>query len=160
MRPEPPAGSMDSLADIKDAFERSVYRTPRLLLVEDDETDVIFIRRCLSRHGGDVPLTVARDGREALQLLREGGVERPYVILTDLNMPGMSGHEMIDEIRGDEDLKHSGIFVLSSSRLAGDIQRAYENNVAGYLTKQVPAEELSRNVGMVFDYCAAVHLPG
>ena len=160
MRPDPQARSVDTPADIEDAFERSVYRTPRLLLVEDDETDVIFIERCLNRHGTDVPLTVARDGREALQLLREGNVERPYVILTDLNMPGMSGHEMIDEIRSDMQLKHSVIFVLSSSRLTGDIQRAYENNVAGYLTKQVPAEQLSRNVGMVFDYCAAVHLPG
>lgn len=160
MPPETLTRAMDTLADMEDAFERSVYRTPRLLLVEDDETDVIFIERCRNRHGADVPLTVARDGKEALQLLREGDVERPYVILTDLNMPGMSGHEMIDEIRRDENLKHSVIFVLSSSRLAGDIQRAYENNVAGYLTKQVPAEELSRNIGMVFDYCASVHLPG
>ena len=66
---------------------------------------------------------------------------------------------MIDEIRDDSTLKDSVIFVLSSSRLAGDIQRAYGKNVAGYLTKQVPADELTKNLALVFDYCASVHLP-
>ena len=151
---------MHSIQTLSGAFERAERKTAHLLLVEDDETDVLFVERCLAKHEGKVPLTVARDGAEALQILRAGeDVKRPYVILTDLNMQGMSGHEMIDEIRDDSALKDSVIFVLSSSRLAGDIARAYDKNVAGYLTKQVPANELTKHLSLIFDYCTSVHLP-
>lgn len=142
------------------AFEKQERKPPHVLLVEDDETDVMFVRRCLAQRVSDVPLTVASDGLEALAYLREGRtVSRPYVVLTDLNMPGMSGHEMIEEIRADDDLKDSVVFVLSSSCLAGDIERAYRHNVAGYLSKQVPSDELNKRVQMIFDYCDTVHLP-
>lgn len=107
-----------------------------------------------------IALTVARDGAEALDILRdENRMAKPFVILTDLNMSGMSGHELIEEIRSDEMLQDSVIFVLSSSRLAGDIRQAYQFNVAGYLTKQSPGDALKRNVQLVFDYCAASNLP-
>ena len=150
---------MDTIKGTRRAFERSEQKTPHLLLVEDDETDVLFIERCLAAHGGNVPLAVARDGAEALDLLSTGSVARPFVILTDLNMPGMSGHELIEEIRSNEMLRDSVIFVLSSSQLAGDIGRAYRNNIAGYITKQAPVPDLTRKVNMIFDYCASVHLP-
>ncbi len=142
------------------SFNNHERKPPHILLVEDDETDVLFVKRCLARHSGDVPLTVARDGREALEVLRdEKASDHPFVIVTDLNMPGMSGHELIEEIRSDDLLKHSIVFVLSSSRLEGDIERAYRQNVAGYLSKQVPTNTLTKHVEMIFDYCAAVHLP-
>lgn len=142
------------------SFKKHERKTPHILLVEDDETDVLFVKRCLSRHSGDVPLTVAFDGEEALEVLRdEKASDHPFVIVTDLNMPGMSGHELIEEIRSDELLKHSIVFVLSSSRLESDIEQAYRHNVAGYLSKQVPTNTLTKYVEMIFDYCAAVHLP-
>lgn len=142
------------------SFRKRQKTTPHLLLVEDDETDVIFVKRTLEQHGATVPLAVARDGAEALKILRRGdNVRRPYVILTDLNMPGMSGHEMMEVIRADEELKDSVIFVLSSSRLEDDIDRAYEYNAAGYITKDAPTAELSESLRMIVDYCKAVHLP-
>ncbi len=151
---------MKSANDVSEDFDKLTRRTPQLLLVEDDETDVLFVRRCLANHGGDLDLSVARDGAEALDILRgKKPASRPFVILTDLNMPGMSGHEMISKIREDEELRDSVIFVFSSSRLAGDIRAAYRHNVAGYLTKHAPAAELARSVHMVFDYCDAVQLP-
>ena len=69
---------------------------PQILLVEDDETDALFVQRCLDKQGASIPLTLARDGSEALEILRgEDGLKKPFIILTDLNMPGMSGHELI-----------------------------------------------------------------
>ena len=151
---------MTQIKAISDAFERRERTTPHLLLVEDDETDILFVKRCLDRYGGTAELVVARDGAEALETLRDGAtVKRPYVIVTDLNMPGMSGHELLEEIRSDEALKDSVVFVLSSSCLAGDIERAYRHNVAGYLTKRVPTRQLKQSVEMIFDYCDSVHLP-
>ncbi len=140
-------------------FAKNERKAVRLLLVEDDETDVLFVQRCLAKHDAAVSLTVARDGSEALAILRDGSVAGvPYVVLTDLNMPGMSGHELIEEIRSDPTLAHNVIFVLSSSRLMGDIRRTYSHNVAGYLTKQEAPAEQKRQVNMILDYCTTVHL--
>ena len=133
---------------------------PQILLVEDDETDALFVQRCLNKQGASIPLTLARDGSEALEILRgEDGLKKPFIILTDLNMPGMSGHELIQEIRTDGDLRDSVIFVLSSSRLNEDIERCYAMNVAGYLTKDSDPVQLGRRISMLLDYCDAVHLP-
>lgn len=150
---------MRSANQVSKDFDKLTRKTPQLLLVEDDETDVIFIRRCLASHGSDISITVARDGTEALEILRsEDTIRRPFVILTDLNMPGMSGYELIVEIRADELLQDSVVFVLSSSRLTGDIRRAYQYNVAGYLTKHASADDLKKSISMVFDYCNSVQL--
>ena len=151
---------MIELSQLSCDFARSERRTAHLLLVEDDETDVLFVKRCLAKYGADIPLTIARDGAEALEILRSReNASHTHVILTDLNMPGVSGHELIEAIRADAALANSVIFVLSSSRLTGDIRRCYGFNIAGYLTKQRPPRELEKDIMMIFDYCTSVHLP-
>lgn len=132
---------------------------PCLLLVEDDDFDIIFMQRSIKKSDYDISLVVARDGAEALDLLRAGSVKHPYIIVTDINMPGMSGHEMIEEIRAEEKLKKSVIFILSSSELSEDIDRAYENNVVGYISKQQSSENVEDSVDMLLKYCSHVNLP-
>ena len=151
---------MDGSHRINGALNNQIKRVPDILLVEDDETDIMFMRRCLAAHGSGARLIVAHDGCEALQLLRDGqSVSRPFVIITDLNMPGMSGHELLSELRADLELKNSVVFIISSSCLSGDIDQAYFHNVAGYISKQSPAPELRKCISMFFDYCETVHLP-
>ncbi len=134
--------------------------TPSILLVEDDETDVLFIRRCLASLGSERCLVVARDGVEALEILASRkAIQKPYVIMTDLNMPGMSGHELIEQVRCTDCLRNSVIFVVSSSRLEADIERSYSKNVAGYITKDAPIEHLTANIRLLVEYCQTVHLP-
>lgn len=143
-----------------DHYKRQERRNPCLLIVEDDETDILFIQRCLNQYPENIPMVVARDGSEALEILRDPKrIARPYVIVTDLNMPGMSGHELIAEIRVDEKLRDSVVFVLSSSGLIGDIRQAYSANVAGYLNKQANLAEMKKSFAMIFDYCVLVDLP-
>lgn len=133
---------------------------PCLLLVEDEEFDVKFMQRSIKKSGYDISLVVARDGGEALDLLRAGDiVKSPYIIVTDINMPGMSGHEMIEKIRADESLKRSIIFVFSSSKLSEDIDRAYENNIAGYISKQQSSDNVLDSIDMLLKYCSHVNLP-
>ena len=154
------SGSVRHFSSIAADFEKVEPSTPELLLVEDDETDILFVSRCLAKADSALPLVIARDGLEALDILRKGRAEgRHFVVLTDLNMPGMSGHEMIAEIRGDTTLSDLVIFVLSSSSLAGDIRRAYSQNVAGYLSKQGSIEQQKLNIAVVADYCRVVNLP-
>ena len=134
-------------------------KTPTLLLIEDDETDVFLVRRSLAKHGGDINLKVARDGTEALEMLApDGEVQKPFVILTDLNMPGMSGYEFLDVIRSDGRLSDSLVFVISSSDLPEDVDRAYASAASGYIVKDLQPEKMMKAVNLVFDFCETFQL--
>ncbi|WP_319412845.1 response regulator [uncultured Cohaesibacter sp.] len=130
-----------------------------LLLVEDDQADVFLVKRALTKHGSKIRLAVARDGAEALDLLRQGQIKRPYVILSDLNMPGMSGYELLNEIRQDDTLKDSIIFVISSSSLSDDVKIAYEHLASGYIVKEMEPARMARSMALLFDFCEIIRLP-
>jgi DNA-binding NarL/FixJ family response regulator len=119
----------------------------------------MLVQRCLAFFGKGVVLFVARDGEEALEILSTNSLVRPYVIVTDLNMPGMSGLELIERIRSTADLCNNVIFVLSSSRLEEDIQRSYMFNIAGYICKDTSTQELAASIRTVVSFCKTVHLP-
>lgn len=110
---------------------------PSLLLVEDDEVDVMAVRRALARHGGDLALTRARNGVEALEVLRRTGpgTVRPCLVLLDLHMPQMGGLEFLDALRGDPELRRTPVFMLTSSDEVDDRRAAYDRGVAGYIVK-------------------------
>ena len=117
-----------------------IRQTPTVLLVEDDEVDVMVIRRAFQKSRIQAPLVVASDGMEALEILRgEGGKSRlapPYIVLLDLNMPRMNGIEFLDELRRDPELRTTVVFVLTTSDAPGDVQAAFAHCVAGYFCKR------------------------
>jgi len=134
-----------------------------LLLVEDDEVDVQGLKRAFSKSRIGNPITVARDGIEALEILRgENGqtkLAKPHLILLDLNMPRMNGLEFLDAIRADEDLKASVVFMITTSKAEEDKARAYEKNVAGYIVKQDPANTFMQAVALLEHYWKIVEFP-
>lgn len=133
------------------------------LLVEDDDVDVMGMRRAFSQLKIANPMVVTRNGLEALAALRgEGGfdrVETPFIILLDLNMPKMNGIEFLDEIRKDPKLKTSVVFVLTTSSQDRDRVSAYERNVAGYVVKAKPMESFLDALNMIDHYWRVVELP-
>jgi CheY-like chemotaxis protein len=134
-----------------------------LLLVEDDEVDVQGLKRAFAKSRIGNPITVARDGVEALEILRgENGqakLAKPHLILLDLNMPRMNGLEFLEAIRADEDLKTSVVFMITTSRAEEDKARAYEKNVAGYIVKQDPANTFMQAVALLEHYWKIVEFP-
>jgi hypothetical protein len=135
-----------------------VSRT-RILLVDDDEADVFHFQRLGKKCGLASEIVVARSGDDALALLRRNADEgQHFVIVTDLNMPGMTGHELIEEVRADDRLASSVIFVISTSDLPDDLDRAYERHVAGYIIKDEEGAQLSEGVQMLSHYLKAVTL--
>jgi len=134
-----------------------------LLLVEDDEIDVEAIKRALEETKVVNPIRLARDGIEGLEILRgENGqekIESPYVILLDINMPRMDGFEFLEQIRADEALMNSIVFMLTTSSSDSDMMRAYEKNIAGYIVKSRAGDGFLKAVDMLDRYWRVVELP-
>jgi CheY-like chemotaxis protein len=133
-----------------------------VLLVDDDQICRHGVRRALSKQGLSNRVFEARHGIEALEMLRgtngRNSIPRPVTILLDLNMPQMTGHEFLNEIRDDPALQDSNVFVISTSMSAGDIQRCYRKNVAGYVTKSGGSDAFSDLACMLREYWRAVRL--
>jgi len=109
-----------------------------ILLVDDDDIDVMNVRRAFERGNISNPLYVASDGIEALRMLRSNEVPQGRrIILLDLNMPRMSGIEMLRSLRADPVLKNTPVVVLTTSNEDRDRTEAYGLHVAGYLLKPV-----------------------
>ncbi len=107
-----------------------------ILLVEDDEIDVMNVRRAFTKGKIENPLFHAPDGIAALEMLR--GETMPHerrLVLLDINMPRMNGLEFLRELRADPDLADVVVVVLTTSNAARDRIEAYELHVAGYLIK-------------------------
>jgi chemotaxis family two-component system response regulator Rcp1 len=100
--------------------------TPRILLVEDNAGDAQLMRIAFGDVLPDARLSVIADGETALHTLRGGGP--PDLVLLDLNLPRLSGHELLAALRGGEDpaLRRVPVVVLSSSQAAADVRRSYE----------------------------------
>lgn len=137
--------------------------TVQILLVDDDEVDVMAIQRAFRRAKIGNPIHVARDGIEALAILRgqPGGqpLPRPFLILLDLNMPRMNGIEFLEQLRADPDLHDSVVFVLTTSDDEEDKSRAYHQHIAGYIVKSDPAKGFMQAIEMLQAYWRVVELP-
>ena len=113
-------------------------RLLNLLLVEDDEVDVMNVRRAFAKSHIMNPLFVAGNGVEALEMLRHGEVPKNRrLVLLDLNMPRMNGIEFLREVRQDPELCATPVVVLTTSNDDRDKIEAYNLNIAGYLVKPV-----------------------
>lgn len=125
-------------------------RSAQILLVEDNRGDVLLTRRAFKDAKIDNQLTVASTGEEALAILRKEGVHAdsrmPDIILLDINLPQMSGKEVLREIKQDDKLKRIPVIVLSSSRAESDVIKSYELHANGYITKPVKLNELSEAI--------------
>ena len=133
------------------------------LVVEDDDVDVIALKRAFKQLKIANKQIFAGDGVEALEYLRgQGGREKiqaPYIVLLDLNMPRMSGLEFLEEIRHDQELNQSVVFVLTTSNDDRDKCSAYEKNVAGYIVKSEPTAGFLEAITMLDHYWRVVELP-
>ena len=133
------------------------------LIVDDDQVSVMAIKRALKKLRILNPIRVARDGQEALDILRgECGEERilpPYLVTLDINMPRMNGIECLKQVRSDPDLKKLIVFVLTTSANDEDVMNAYNFNVAGYIIKPVTFSKFMEAVGLLENYWLLNEIP-
>lgn len=123
------------------------HRPARVMLIEDNHGDVLLIRRAFKEANIATQICVATNGEAALSMLckeREWAeLETPDFILLDLNLPQMSGHEVLWEIKQDPALRHIPVVVLSSSRAVKDVTNSYHQHANGYIVKPLGLEDFN-----------------
>lgn len=143
----------------------SPLRTVNVLLVEDDDLDAEAFERALRSARIANPIHRAADGDEALKMLTgEDGHARvpdPAIVVLDLNMPRMSGLEMLDRLRASDDprLRRMVVFVLTTSTDEVDRGAAYDKHVAGYIVKTSAADDFVQVTQLLQSYWRVVELP-
>ncbi|MGE0401855.1 MAG: response regulator [Kofleriaceae bacterium] len=135
-------------------------RALNILLVEDDEVDVMTVRRAFAKARITNPIFVASDGIQALEMLRNETVPPSRrVVLLDINMPRMNGIECLREIRKDPTLAALTVVVLTTSNEDRDRVEAYQLNVAGYLLKPVTFTEFAEVMATLNKYWTLMEMP-
>lgn len=127
-----------------------------VLLVEDSPTDRLIAVQALKLAPIRTTLKFAEDGVEAMAYLRAGArdpaVQRPHLILLDLNLPRMDGRAVLAELKADEDLRLIPVVVLTTSSARDDVMRAYALHANSYLTKRVDFSEFTQAIATTMSY--------
>lgn len=134
-----------------------------ILLVEDDEVDVMNVKRAFKKNNVTNPLFVCNNGLEAIEFLTQrlasNPAEVPRIILLDLNMPKMGGIEFLRELRKNNELKNISVFVMTTSNEDRDKVDAYNLNVAGYILKPLSMERFIEAVSTLNNYWKLCEFP-
>jgi CheY-like chemotaxis protein len=136
--------------------------TRRILLVEDNPGDAQLVRMALAETLPSARVSVVGDGEAALARLREGG-DPPDLVLLDLNLPRLSGHEVLAAVRAAEDaaVRRVPVVVLSSSDAAADVERSYDLGASSHVAKPADVDALFSTIETLARYWfATVTLPG
>ncbi len=127
-----------------------------VLLVEDNPADVRLTQEALLEVKLSNTLYVVTTGEEALDYLfrRDAHADRnrPDLILLDLNLPRLSGHEVLAAIKGDENLKRIPVVILTSSDAERDVVRSYDRHANSYIQKPVDMDGFIKIVSSLEDF--------
>lgn len=130
-----------------------------ILLVEDDKVDAMTVKRSLRDIHVTNRLLLAGNGEDALQYLREPNIDRPCIILLDLNMPKMNGLEFLQVLKQDTILKKIPVIVLTTSKNEQDKLESFRLGVAGYMIKPVDYQQFVEVVRTINLYWTLSEMP-
>ena len=143
-----------------DMDKRESPQPIRILMVEDDPGDVRLTREALKIRKMHIMMHDVPNGIEAMAYLRKQGeyadMERPDLILLDLNMPLMDGREVLAELQKEPELKRIPVIVLTTSTGEEDILAAYDMNANCYLTKPVDWKHFIKVMTLIEDFWLTV----
>ena len=128
----------------------------RVLSVEDNAADMRLISELLGMSTLKTQVDFVRDGSEALDFLFQRGkyqdAPRPQLILLDLTLPKVDGHEVLQTVKESPDLKSIPVLILSGSRSRSDVNRSYTNHANTYIVKPLDLDELTEVVHGIEQY--------
>ncbi|MFX1328110.1 MAG: response regulator [Promethearchaeota archaeon] len=128
----------------------------RILLVEDNAADIRLIQEVLQESKIVQSLDVVRDGIEIIEFLKKRGkysnVNRPNLILLDLNLPKRNGFQVLEEIKKDEELKRIPVVILTVSDARDDLIRAYNLHANCYIIKPLEMKQFYKIVNSIVNF--------
>lgn len=124
--------------------------SPKILLVDDNEGDILLAREAVEELQLDVELAVVKDGEKALEYIFKensfSNVTRPDLILLDINLPKLNGIDVLKKIKSDATAQFIPVIMLSTSSSQKDIERAYSNYANCYIVKPESADNIIKTV--------------
>lgn len=126
-----------------------------ILLVDDDDVDVLALRKAFNKHEvmRKAKLHIAKNGKDAIGLLKNKFPIQPSLVVLDINMPGMGGLQFLDNIRSDIKLRNLRVLVLTTSANQNDIKAACSKCIVGYITKS-KAGDYKALTELIYHYCS------
>jgi CheY-like chemotaxis protein len=130
-----------------------------LLIIEDDQVDVMTIKRALKEIHVANPVIHMENGEDAIAYLRDTSNEKPCIILLDLNMPIMNGIEFLRVVKNDAELRKFPVIVLTTSEEQQDKLQSFNLGVAGYMAKPVDYRQFVEVMRSIDLYWTISELP-
>jgi CheY-like chemotaxis protein len=135
-------------------------RPVHILLVEDNEGDILLTTEALSEGKIANSLSVVKDGWEAIQFLEKkgkySGELSPDLILLDVNLPKMNGHEVVKYIKTSEKLAHIPVIMLTTSTSPNDVMLSYKNHANCFITKPVEVKDFLMVISSIESFWVSI----
>lgn len=127
-----------------------------ILLLEDEPADAHLVRISLKEAKVHCRLHHQLDGRDGMDFLQRKSpfedAPRPNLILLDLNMPRMNGHEFLHAIKAEQSLCDIPVVVLTTSEVERDVEASFKHGASGYITKPVDIQQFTDAIAQLSDY--------
>lgn len=140
--------------------------TGTILLVEDNISDIELAKRALIKANILNPLVIVEDGQDALDYLfcigqysQRDATEMPVLVLLDINLPRLSGLEVLERIRRDERTKRLLVVILTSSKEEDDLATGYDLGVNSYIRKSVDYHQFAEAIKQLGFYWLVLNEP-
>jgi len=117
-----------------------------ILLIEDDLVDIMTVKRGFKELNVLNTLVITNNGEEALDYLKKPEQGLPCVILLDINMPKMNGHELIEHLNQHTVFKNIPVIMLTSSKEQQDVDNSFEKGISGYILKPVDYQQFLSSI--------------
>ncbi len=130
-----------------------------ILLVEDDSVDAMTVKRAMRDLQVGHSVIHSINGEEAMKYLTSPDLEKPFVILLDLNMPKMSGIEFLKVMKTHPDLKAIPVIVLTTSKEKRDVLESFELGASGYMVKPVDYSKFVEILSKIMIYWSSSEMP-
>ena len=137
--------------------------TLSILLAEDDEADVLFLRRAFKQVELPNPVRIVTDGMEAIEALTEAKLQPeqrlPALVILDLKMPRRTGLQVLEWMRQQPVIRSVPVLILSSSTNQTDIENAYELGANGFMIKPPSLAERNELARFIKDWLRTIQPP-
>lgn len=125
-----------------------------VLYVEDNFLDVLLLKKHLGKFSESITFTNCMDGTDAMQYLQsiKDPSDLPGIIITDINMPKMNGHELLEKLKADSQYQKIPVIIFSGSPDVTDVERAYKFNASCYIVKPTNLEVYKETINALISF--------